>query len=137
MSNGDVKMEERRIPIYQVDAFTDQPFKGNPAAVCLLSDEFDDAQLQAISAEMNLSETAFLSSIEQGPLSEQRSFNLRWFTPTVEVPLCFEQFCRRVYLDWIVGWKVEEYSVAFFLSFQFSALGLVGYLTCRNADFTE
>jgi PhzF family phenazine biosynthesis protein len=81
-------MKERRIPIYQVDAFTDEPFRGNPAAVCILSDELDDAKLQAIAAEMNLSETAFLSPIEQGPLSEQHNFSLRWFTPTLEVPLC-------------------------------------------------
>ncbi len=79
---------ERRIPIYQVDAFTDEPFKGNPAAVCILSEDLDEVQLQAIAAEMNLSETAFLTSIEQGPLKEQRNFGLKWFTPTVEVPLC-------------------------------------------------
>lgn len=77
-----------QIPLYQVDAFTDKPFRGNPAAVCILSQELDDPKLQAIAAEMNLSETAFLTSIEQGPLNEQRNFGLRWFTPTVEVPLC-------------------------------------------------
>lgn len=76
------------IPIYQVDAFTDELFRGNPAAVCLLSQDMDDARLQAIAAEMNLSETAFLSQLKQGPLSEQRAFALRWFTPAVEVPLC-------------------------------------------------
>jgi len=76
------------IPIYQVDAFTDEPFRGNPAAVCLLSQKLDDTYLQAIAAEMNLSETAFLSPNKQGPLSEQSDFALRWFTPTVEVPLC-------------------------------------------------
>lgn len=76
------------IPIYQIDAFTDKPFGGNPAAVCVLSEEYDDPRLQAIAAEMNLSETAFLSPTEEGPLSEQTAFGLRWFTPTVEVPLC-------------------------------------------------
>jgi PhzF family phenazine biosynthesis protein len=77
-----------RIPLYQVDAFTDQLFRGNPAAVCILSHELDDDQLQEIAAEMNLSETAFLTQVEYGPITEQRNFNLRWFTPTVEVPLC-------------------------------------------------
>ncbi|MFQ5844826.1 MAG: PhzF family phenazine biosynthesis protein, partial [Planctomycetota bacterium] len=50
----------RRVPLYQVDAFTDRPFAGNPAAVCLLPGPRDDAWMQAIAREMNLSETAFL-----------------------------------------------------------------------------
>lgn len=69
------------VPIYQVDAFTDQPFKGNPAAVCLLPYWFDDTLLQAIAAENNLSETAFIVANDAG-------FDLRWFTPVVEVELC-------------------------------------------------
>ena len=69
------------IPIFHVDAFTDRPFAGNPAAVCLLPDPRDDAWLQAVAAEMNLSETAFLTKQGDG-------FRLRWFTPKVEVALC-------------------------------------------------
>jgi predicted PhzF superfamily epimerase YddE/YHI9 len=69
------------LPIYTVDAFTDRPFAGNPAAVCLLDGPRDDAWMQRVAAEMNLSETAFL-------LPEGDSFRLRWFTPTVEVDLC-------------------------------------------------
>lgn len=69
------------IPIYQVDAFTDQPFRGNPAAVCLLEAWPDDSLLQAIALENNLSETAFL--MRQGD-----AYALRWFTPLVEVNLC-------------------------------------------------
>ena len=49
--------------MFQVDAFTEEPFKGNPAAVCLMKEELDDATLQAIAAENNLSETAFVSSV--------------------------------------------------------------------------
>jgi predicted PhzF superfamily epimerase YddE/YHI9 len=64
-----------------VDAFTDRPFGGNPAAVCLLDAPRPDDWLQAVAAEMNLSETAFL-------LRRADGFDLRWFTPTVEVPLC-------------------------------------------------
>ncbi|KAK9814400.1 hypothetical protein WJX72_005326 [[Myrmecia] bisecta] len=86
---------ELKVPLYQVDAFTKQAFKGNPAAVCLLGDTvlpLDDSIRQAIAAEMNLSETAFLEVIqEEGQgmtFSTSRRFKLRWFTPTVEMPLC-------------------------------------------------
>ena len=70
-----------RIPIYQVDAFTAQRFKGNPAAVMPLSHFLDDDILQAIAAENNLAETAFL-------VADGDDYRLRWFTPSVEVPLC-------------------------------------------------
>lgn len=70
-----------QIKLYQVDAFTDRPFAGNPAAVCPLDDWLDDATMQAIAAENNLSETAFLVPNDEG-------YHLRWFTPAVEVPLC-------------------------------------------------
>lgn len=69
------------IPIYQVDAFTSRPFSGNPAAVCPLSHWPEDDVLQAIAAENNLSETAFLAPEGDG-------YRLRWFTPEVEVDLC-------------------------------------------------
>ena len=64
-----------------VDAFTDQPFRGNPAAVCLLDRERDAQWMQHVAAEMNLSETAFL-------LRQDDGWSLRWFTPAVEVDLC-------------------------------------------------
>jgi PhzF family phenazine biosynthesis protein len=69
------------ITIYQVDAFTDQPYKGNPAAVCLLKETRDDAWMQAVANEKNLSETAFLTPENDG-------YRLRWFTPKNEVKLC-------------------------------------------------
>ena len=71
-----------RLPIYQVDAFTDTVFRGNPAAVCPLGSWLPDAVLQSIAAENNLSETAFFTANADG------SYHLRWFTPTTEVPLC-------------------------------------------------
>ncbi|MBN1921468.1 MAG: PhzF family phenazine biosynthesis isomerase [Anaerolineae bacterium] len=74
--------------LYQVDAFTREPFKGNPAAVCLLDSALPDALLQAISAEMNLSETAFVRPLDSENWQNARRFSLRWFTPTVEVRLC-------------------------------------------------
>lgn len=67
--------------LFQVDAFTNEPFKGNPAAVCLLEREANTQWMRAIAAEMNLSETAFVSP-------EGASYRLRWFTPTHEVDLC-------------------------------------------------
>ena len=70
-----------RIPLYQLDAFTDRPFSGNPAAVCLLPSWPQDSLLQNIALENNLSETAFLVRSGKG-------YELRWFTPTVEVDLC-------------------------------------------------
>ncbi len=69
------------LPIYQVDAFTDRPFAGNPAAVCPLEAPIPEALMQDIAAENNLSETAFFHP--QGD-----AFSLRWFTPTTEVELC-------------------------------------------------
>ena len=77
-----------RIPIYQVDAFTAELFKGNPAAVCLLDKKIEDSLMQSIAAEMNLSETAFVYSLADKPIMESTYFSLRWFTPKVEVPLC-------------------------------------------------
>ena len=74
----------RRLPITQVDAFADRAFTGNPAAVMPLEEWLPDAVLQAIAAENNLAETAFLVPDE----SEESDYELRWFTPTLEVPLC-------------------------------------------------
>ena len=79
---------ESSIPIYQVDAFSDEPFRGNPAAVCLMEEEVEDATLQAIAAENNLSETAFVWAEGGVSFEDADGFRLRWFTPTVEVPLC-------------------------------------------------
>ena len=70
-----------RLPIYQIDAFTDRLFAGNPAAVVPLASWLPDATLQAIAAENNLAETAFF-------VPEGEDYALRWFTPTVEVDLC-------------------------------------------------
>ena len=70
------------LPIYQVDAFTDEPFAGNPAAVVILEDWIPDALMQAIATENNLAETAFVVVADQGAMP------LRWFTPTVEAAFC-------------------------------------------------
>src|ERR1700733_4868253 len=70
-----------RLPLYQVDAFTDSVFGGNPAAVCPLTAWLPDTQMQAIAAENNLAETAFF-------VPEGEAYALRWFTPAVEDDLC-------------------------------------------------
>ena len=70
-----------RIPFFHVDAFASEVFKGNPAGVCLLGERLPDAVMQAIAAENNLPETAFV-------LQGEGRIGLRWFTPTVEVDLC-------------------------------------------------
>ena len=84
------------IEIYQVDAFTDKPFAGNPAAVCLLKEAADAAWMQAVAAEMNLSETAFLVPQADG-------YHLRWFTPAVEVDLCGHATLASAYVLWETG----------------------------------
>ena len=84
------------ISILQVDAFTAVPFKGNPAAVCLLDEPRDGEWMQSVAAEMNLSETAFL-------LCRADGFDLRWFTPTDEVPLCGHATLASAHALWETG----------------------------------
>ncbi|MDI9216586.1 PhzF family phenazine biosynthesis protein [Clostridium tertium] len=79
---------KNKIKIYQVDAFTSEAFKGNPAAVCILQDDISDEVMKNIAQEMNLSETAFVKSLENSRISDCKMFSLRWFTPEVEVDLC-------------------------------------------------
>ena len=82
--------------IHQVDAFTNRPFAGNPAAVCVLERAADADWMQRVAAEMNLSETAFLAPRAEG-------YDLRWFTPTVEVPLCGHATLASAHVLWETG----------------------------------
>jgi PhzF family phenazine biosynthesis protein len=84
------------LPLFQVDAFTDKPFAGNPAAVCILSEPRDARWMQSVAQEMNLSETAFV-------LREGDGFNLRWFTPTIEVDLCGHATLASAHILWEAG----------------------------------
>ena len=84
------------ISCLQIDAFTDRPFSGNPAAVCLLEHERDSQWMQAVAAEMNLSETAFVRPLSEG-------FELRWFTPTIEVELCGHATLASAHALWTEG----------------------------------
>jgi PhzF family phenazine biosynthesis protein len=82
--------------ITQVDAFTDTPFAGNPAAVCLLPAPRDEGWMQSLAREMNLSETAFLVRAADG-------YDLRWFTPSVEVALCGHATLASAHVLWEDG----------------------------------
>jgi PhzF family phenazine biosynthesis protein len=84
------------LSIYHVDAFTDKPFTGNPAAVCLLPGPRDASWMQNVAKEMNLSETAFLTEEKEG-------FKLRWFTPAVEVDLCGHATLASAHILWETG----------------------------------
>jgi PhzF family phenazine biosynthesis protein len=84
------------LKIVQVDAFTNTPFTGNPAAVCILPAAQDEHWMQNIAQEMNLSETAFL-------YREGDGFNLRWFTPTTEVDLCGHATLASAHVLWEEG----------------------------------
>ncbi len=100
--------------IYQVDAFTQEKFKGNPAAVCLLPDGFkaEEQWMQNLAAEMNLSETAFVQksvtsvttekSIKKGGDGYQQ-YQLRWFTPKIEVDLCGHATLATAHILWQEG----------------------------------
>lgn len=85
-----------KLPMYTVDAFTDRPFAGNPAAVCLLDRERDAPWMQTLAGEMNLSETAFLRPIED-------AWSLRWFTPRAEVALCGHATLAAAHVLWETG----------------------------------
>jgi predicted PhzF superfamily epimerase YddE/YHI9 len=82
--------------IFQVDAFTEKAFAGNPAGVCILPDSREDSWMQNVAKEMNLSETAFLQKRGDG-------FSLRWFTPTVEVDLCGHATLASAHTLWEQG----------------------------------
>ncbi|WP_315122151.1 PhzF family phenazine biosynthesis protein [uncultured Clostridium sp.] len=79
-------MRKNKLPIYIVDAFTKEAFGGNPAGVCILKNSIEDKEMQLIAKEINLSETAFVT-IDENSL-KNNEFDLRWFTPKVEVSMC-------------------------------------------------
>jgi len=103
--------------LFVVDAFTDQPFTGNPAAVCLLESAPDLSWMQRIAGEMNLSETAFIHPRRDG-------FALRWFTPAVEVELCGHATLASAHILWEAGVLAEDRPAIFDT--------LSGRLTCRR-----
>lgn len=109
--------ENSPIPFFQVDAFANEPFTGNPAAVVLLPGPRPDAWMQSVALEMNLSETAFL-------LECDGDWGLRWFTPAVEVDLCGHATLASAHLLWELGRVPETKAIEFHTR--------SGVLTCRN-----
>jgi PhzF family phenazine biosynthesis protein len=106
------------IPIYQVDAFADRPFAGNPAAVCILEAPMTEGWMQNVAAEMNLAETSFVSETQDG-------FDLRWFTPSTEVDLCGHATLAAAHVLWETG-RLPEDRPALFTTRS-------GLLTCTRA----
>lgn len=105
--------------IYQVDAFTGVPFKGNPAAIMVLEGEVADDWMQNMASEMNLSETAFV-------LKKEDLFEIRYFTPTVEIPLCGHATLASAHILYELGIVKEKDTI------KFQAKG--GVLTVKNID---
>ena len=95
------------LSIYQVDAFTDKPFFGNPAGVCVLPEQVTDEWMQKIAMEMNLSETAFL-------IKQDYWYNLRWFTPTIEVDLCGHATLASAHILWEQKYLPENEEAIFY-----------------------
>ena len=89
------------ISMTQVDAFTAEPFRGNPAGVCVLDEEAPEEWMQDVASEMNLSETAFLAQREGG-------YDIRYFTPLVEVPLCGHATLASAHVLWEQGFVPLE-----------------------------
>lgn len=115
------------LPIVQVDAFTAEPFAGNPAAVCVLPEPRDAAWMQRVAREMNLSETAFLHRRSNGGGA---SYDLRWFTPTTEIDLCGHATLASAH----VLWETREAAPEETLHFHTKS----GVLTAeRNGDWIE
>jgi PhzF family phenazine biosynthesis protein len=96
-----------RTTITQIDAFTSEPFAGNPAGVCLIEKAADEHWMQNVAAEMNLSETAFLYRVERG-------YNLRWFTPAAEVKLCGHATLASAHFLFQEGRVPRESAISFF-----------------------
>jgi len=109
--------------LHVIDAFTDRPFSGNPAAVCLLDRPADETWMKLVAFEMNLSETAFLHPVDGG-------YSLRWLTPYVEVKLCGHATLASAFVLWDTNvLKLDEPA-------RFNTLS--GWLTCkRNGSWIE
>lgn len=112
------------IPLLQVDAFASQAFKGNPAAVCLLDAAKPADWMQKVGAEMNLAETAFV--VPRPALGDESGhYDLRWFTPAIEIPLCGHATLASAHVLWETGRLAETAEVHFHT--------MSGELICRRA----
>jgi PhzF family phenazine biosynthesis protein len=105
--------------LHVIDAFTNHPFEGNPAAVCLLDQPADETWMKRVAREMNLSETAFLHPVEGG-------FSLRWLTPAMEVKLCGHATLASAFTLWETGTLKHDEPARF--------QTLSGWLTCWREE---
>lgn len=105
----------------QIDAFADRPFVGNPAAVCLLHESRSEHWMQAIATEMNLSETAFVRPLDD-------DYELRWFTPTIEVDLCGHATLAAAHALWSEGMLEHDEEIRFHTRTGLLSCGLNGDL---------
>lgn len=102
------------LPCWHVDAFTNRPFGGNPAVVCWLEQAADPGWMQLVATEMNLSETAFVRRLHSGEIGEQANeYELRWFTPTVEIDLCGHATLATAHALWSSGLAPREQPLRF------------------------
>jgi PhzF family phenazine biosynthesis protein len=116
-------LEFENMKIYQVDAFAEKLFEGNPAGVCIMPGPAGDHWMQSVAMEMNLAETAFL-------YREGEGYRLRWFTPEVEVDLCGHATLAAAHILWETGELSEQNEAAFFTkSGRLSAKHADGYIT--------
>jgi PhzF family phenazine biosynthesis protein len=116
--------------LYVVDAFTDRPFAGNPAGVCILETPADESWMRLVAREMNLAETAFVCPETLVDSRADRTWSLRWFTPTVEVALCGHATLASAYVLWEIGVLPREKAASFRTR--------SGWLTCASrADWIE
>lgn len=109
------------IPIFHIDAFASRPFEGNPAAVCLLEEPREAGWMQRVAEEMNLSETAFVA-----PRAAGGGFDLRWFTPAIEIPLCGHATLASAHALWETGLLPETEEARFHT--------MSGPLICREVN---
>lgn len=109
----------KELPIFQVDSFTDKLFSGNPAAVCLLEEWLPTAIMQSIGSENNLSETAFVVQVDEA------TYEIRWFTPSVEVPLCGHATLAAAYILFDFLNDDEDHEPIFHLQFRTQSKGVL------------
>lgn len=98
---------DKMTAIFQVDAFTDKPFKGNPAGVCILEESASEEWMQNVAKEMAISETAFLHP-------ESNGYALRWFTPEAEVDMCGHATLASAHILWEKGFAGRNETLRFF-----------------------
>lgn len=113
------------IPLLQIDAFTSEAFKGNPAAVCLLEAPKPEEWMQNVAAEMNLPMTAFVVPRQTAPSPDANEADLRWFTPDGEMPLCGHATLASAHALWETGRLKETREARFHTA--------SGELICRRA----